>query len=74
MSYPGYSFIFKNKNIVIQNESIFDELLFSRGVVKIGDLISETGNFQSTKILQANLSPVNRFKLMSIVDTIPPDW
>ena len=34
-----------NKNIVIQNESIFDELLFSRGVVKIGDLICETGNF-----------------------------
>jgi len=58
----------------MQNESIFDELLFSRGVVKIGDLISETGNFQSTKILQANLSPVHRFKLMSIVDTIPPDW
>ena len=75
MSYPGYSFIFKNKNIVIQNESIFDELLFSQGVVKTGDLISETGNFfQSAKILQVNLSPIQSFKLMSIVDTIPSDW
>jgi len=35
----------------------------------------DTGNFfQSTKILQANLSPIQRFKLMNIADTIPPDW
>ena len=64
--------IWNNKNIGIQNESIFDELLFSQGVVKTGDLISETGNFfQSAKLLQVNLSPIQSFKLMSIVDTIP---
>ena len=67
--------IWNNKNIIIQNRSIFHEFLFSPGVVKIGDLVSETGNFfQSLKILQANLSPTQRFKLMSIVDAIPLDW
>ena len=67
--------IWNNKNIGIQNESIFDELLFSQGVVKTGDLIYETGKFfQSAKILQVNLSPIQCFKLMSIFDTIPPDW
>jgi hypothetical protein len=30
--------------------------------------------FQSSKILQANLSPIQRFKLMSIADAIPPNW
>ena len=68
--------IWNNKNIIIiQNKSILNELLFLLGVVKIRDLISETGNFfQGLKILQANLSPVQHFKWMSIVDVIPLDW
>ena len=68
--------IWNNKNmIIIQNKSILNELLFLLGVVKIRDLISETGNiFQGLKILQANLYPVQHFKLMSIVDAIPLDW
>ena len=56
--------IWNNKNIIIQNKSIF-EFLFSLGVVKTRDLVFETGNLiQSLNILQANLSPVQRFKLM----------
>lgn len=69
--------IWTNKNIIfiiIQNKSILNELSFLLGVVKIRDLISETGNFfEGLKILQANLSPVQHFKL-SIVDVIPLDW
>lgn len=60
-----------NNNIINQNSSIFNEL----GVVKIRDLISETGNFlQILNIFQVNLSPGQHFKLRNIVDAIPLKW
>ena len=43
-------------------------------MVKIGDLITEKKFFPTFKILKANLSPIQRFKLMNSVNTIPPDW
>ena len=67
--------IWNNKNIIVQKESVFDEYLFTLGIIKIGDLLSDTGIFfQSSTILQANLSPIQRFKLMSIADAIPQNW
>ena len=46
--------MWNNKTIIIQKKSIFDKLLYSLSVVKIGDLVSETGNFlQSLNTLQA---------------------
>ena len=45
------------------------------GIVKIGDLISDSGRFlESEKLLQARLSPVHCFKLMGIVNSIPNEW
>ena len=41
----------------------------------IGDLLSDTGIFlKGDKLLNANLCPIEHFKLMSIVDTIPIEW
>ena len=45
------------------------------GIVKIGDLISDSGRFlESEKLLQARLFPVHYFKLMGIVNSIPNEW
>jgi len=56
-----FQFFIRN---IFTHEFLFS-FLFSLGVVKIRDLVSETGNFrQSLNILQANLSPVQCFKLM----------
>ena len=54
---------------------LFEKHLFSKGIVTIGDLLSDTGIFlQGIKELNANLSPIEHFKLMSIVDAIPHEW
>ena len=44
-------------------------------MVKIGDLLSDTGKFfEGAKVSEANLSTMDYFKLMSIVDAIPNNW
>ena len=67
--------IWNNKNIVVDKQSLFEKHLFCQGIVKIGDLLSNTGKFlQSSKVLRANLSPTQYFKLIGVVDAIPIAW
>ena len=67
--------IWNNKNITVQKISLFEKHLLSKGIVTIGDLISDTGIFlKGVKVLHANLSPIPHFRLMSVVDAIPRDW
>ena len=54
-----------NKNIVVQKQSPFRKHLFCQGIVKIEDLLSNTGKFlQSSNVLTAYLSPNQYFKLI----------
>ena len=54
-----------SKNICFQKELL-------RSVTSV---LSDTGIFlQGVKVLNANLSPIEHFKLMSIVDAIPHEW
>ena len=49
--------------------------MFSKGIVTIGGLLSDTGIFlQGVKVLNANLSRLEHFKLISIIDAIPHEW
>ena len=67
--------IWNNRNIIVQKLSLFEKHLFSKGIVTIGDLLSDTGIFlKGVKVLNANLSPIEHFKLMSIVDAIRREW
>ena len=64
--------IWNNKFINVQKVSLYDENLCRKGSVTVGDVLSDTGSFlKSPKVLNANLSPEERLKLMSIVDAIP---
>ena len=48
---------------------------FSEGIVTVGDLLSDGGVFlKGANVLNANLSPLEHFKLMSIVDALPCEW
>ena len=50
--------IWNNKNIVVDKQSLFEKHLFCQGIVKIGDLLSNTGKFlQSSKVLTAKFIP-----------------
>ena len=65
----------KKSHIEHQKISLFEKHLFSKEIVTIGDLISDTGIFiKGVKVLHANLSPIKHFKLMSVVDAILRDW
>ena len=56
----------------MHGKSLFEKHLFTKGIVKIGDLLSDTGKFlESPKVLEANLSPIQYFKLIGIVNAIP---
>ena len=71
----GHQVIWNNKNITVQKISPLEKHLLSKGIVAIGDLISDTGIFlKGVKVSHANSSPIQHFKLMSVVDAIPRDW
>ena len=41
----------------------------------MGDLLSDTGKFfEGAKVSEANLSTMDYFKLMSVIDAIPNNW
>ena len=67
--------IWNNKYITVEQRSIFKKDLFSKGIITIGDLLSDAGIFlKGVKVLNANLSPIEYFSLMSIIDAIPLEW
>jgi len=59
----------------VQKLSVFEKHCFSKGIVTVGDLLSDGGVFlKGVNVLNANLSPLERFKLMSIADALPCEW
>ena len=67
--------IWNNKHIPIEKKSCFIKHLIDHGIVKIGDLISNTDRFlESEKILHLQLSPIHYFELMGIINAIPNEW
>ena len=57
------------------NSARYLKKMFSKGIITIGDLLSGAGIFlKDVTVLNANLSPVEYFSLISIVDTIPHEW
>ena len=50
----------------------FEKKFYSKGIITVGDLLSDAGVLlKGANVLNANLSPLERFKLMGIVDAIP---
>ena len=71
----GHQVVWKNKNNTVQKILFFEKHLLSKGIGTIGDLISDNGIFlKGVKVLHANLSPIQHFRLMSVVDAILRDW
>ena len=67
--------IWNNKYITVEKLSIFKKDLFSKGIITIGDLFCDAGIFlNGVKVVNANLSRIEHFSLMSIIDTMPLEW
>ena len=50
-------------------------LLASKGIIKIGDLITKDDRINTTSnLIELNFSPMDAFELMTFMDAIPPKW
>ena len=55
--------IWNNKVTNVKKVSLYEEYMFLKGIVTVGDLLSDTGSFlKGLKVLNANLSPVEHVK------------
>ena len=67
--------IWNNKNVTVQKLSVFEKHCFTEGIVTVGDLLSDGGVFlKGANVFNANRSPLERFKLMSIVHALSCEW
>ena len=68
-------FFWNNKFICINSKSVFFQSLVSKGIVKIGDLVTVKNQFIfRCNQGRVNFSPKEIFDLLSLVDAIPAPW
>ena len=68
--------IWNNNFICIDGKSVFFKTLAEKGILRIGDLISEN-NELITKCKERdelNLTPLDLFRLVSVVNALPSEW
>ena len=64
-----------NKFVNIEGKSVFNGKLVRQGIVTVFDLVTKQNRFVGiNNILEANLSPIDMFELMSIADALPLNW
>ena len=69
--------VWNNKFICIGGKSVCFRNLAEKGILRMGDLISDNnelivnGNYNK---VQRNISPLDIFKLTSVIDALPVEW
>ena len=67
--------IWNNRFICIHGKSLYNKRLVSKGIIRIGDLISEENRFITTGNLnESDFSPLDVFEIIAIIDAIPCKW
>ena len=64
-----------NKFICIDGKPVFFKTLTEKGILRIGDLISENNELiTKRKVRELNLTPLDLFRLVSVVNALPSVW
>ena len=67
--------ILSNKFICIDGKPVFFKTLTEKGILRIGDLISENNELiTKRKARELNLTPLDLFRLVSVVNALPSEW
>ena len=66
--------IWNNKNICIDGRSIYHSSLYEKGMVRLEDLVDDKNNLIVRKKMHSDLSPLEIFFLMRIIDALPPPY
>ena len=67
--------IWNNKFICIGAKPLFRNRIAKKGIIKLCDLLDDTGKLKTWDVLQSkNITMAEYFLLMSVFDTIPLEW
>ena len=69
--------VWNNKFICIGGKSVYFKNLAEKGILRIGDLISDNNEFivkSNYKLRELSTSPLDIFRLVSVIDALPVEW
>ena len=69
--------MWNNKFICVDCKSVYFKNLVEKGILRMGDLICNNNELiveSSYKIRALNISPLDTFKLISVIDALPVEW
>ena len=69
--------VWNNKFICIGGKSVYFRNLAEKGILRMGDLISDNNEFivkSNYKLRELNISPLDIFRLISVIDALPAEW
>ena len=69
--------VWNNKFICIGGKSVYFRDLAEKGILRMGDLISYNNEFivkSNYKLRELNISPLDIFRLISVIDALPAEW
>ena len=67
--------LWNNKLICIDGKSFYFKTLQEKGLLRLGDLLDDNNDFViKSKLRELNISPLEAFRLMSVIDAIPLEW
>ena len=70
-------FFWNNKFICIGGKSVYFKTLAEKGIIKIGDLISDNNELivkNNRRLRKLNISPLDAFRLLALIDALPLEW
>jgi len=67
--------LWNNRFICIDSRSVYSKKLFVAGLIKIGNLYDENGEFKLDKEpWRSSLSPVDHFLIFRLLNAFPQEW
>ena len=58
----------------MDGKSVYNNRLAHKGILRIGDLISEDNTLITNHLRQLNISPLDAFRLICVIEALPTSW
>ena len=62
--------LWNNKAICVDGKSVYNNRLANKGVLRIGDLISEDNTLLTNHLRELNISPLDAFLLICVIEAL----
>ena len=58
----------------MDGKSVYNNRLAKKGILRIGDLISEDNMLITNHLRELNISPLDAFLLICVIEALPTEW